>query len=178
MSRDTTVIPFRQPDAIDDSLSELAREGARRMLAQVLIAEADAFVAMWEGLEIAGWPRPRRGRGGRRVSTRCCRFFTCAGCRPATSGRRSPLSWQGRAEPLVGRDHAADGGVAGGLRRLAEARPLGAAIRGRMGGRGLPAGPDGSECRMHARADRRDTRGQEGTRRLPDRGARERAELA
>ncbi len=48
MSRDTTVIAFRQPDAVDDPLTELAREGARRMLAQVLIAEADAFVAMWK----------------------------------------------------------------------------------------------------------------------------------
>jgi hypothetical protein len=45
MSRDTTVLPFRQREAIDDPLSELAREGARRMLAQVLIAEADSFVA-------------------------------------------------------------------------------------------------------------------------------------
>ena len=53
MSRDITVLPFRQREAIDDPLSELAREGARRMLAQVLIAEADCFVAMWEGLEIA-----------------------------------------------------------------------------------------------------------------------------
>ena len=35
MSRDTTVIPFRQPEVIDDPLSEVAREGARRMLAQV-----------------------------------------------------------------------------------------------------------------------------------------------
>ena len=58
MSRDSTVIPFRQPDAIDDPLTELAREGARRMLAQALIAEADAFVSMVEGLEIAGWARP------------------------------------------------------------------------------------------------------------------------
>jgi putative transposase len=33
MSRGTIVIPFRQPEAIDDPLSELAREGARRMLA-------------------------------------------------------------------------------------------------------------------------------------------------
>ena len=48
MSRDTTVIAFRQPDIIDDPLTELAREGARRILAQVLIAEADAFVAMWK----------------------------------------------------------------------------------------------------------------------------------
>jgi putative transposase len=47
MLRDTTVA-FRQPDAIGDPLTELAREGARRMLAQVLVAEADAFVAMWK----------------------------------------------------------------------------------------------------------------------------------
>jgi putative transposase len=52
MSRDTTVIPFRQPEAIDDPLSEFAREGARRMLAQVLIAEADSFVAMWKDLKL------------------------------------------------------------------------------------------------------------------------------
>jgi putative transposase len=52
MSRDTTVIAFRQPDAVDDPLTELAREGARRMLAQVLIAEADAFVAQWKDLQL------------------------------------------------------------------------------------------------------------------------------
>src|SRR6266699_3661282 len=52
MSRDTTVVAFRQPEAIDDPLSELAREGARRILAQVLIAEADAFVAMWQDLKL------------------------------------------------------------------------------------------------------------------------------
>ena len=60
MSRDTSVIAFRQPDAIDDPLTELAREGARRMLAQVLIAEADAFVARWKDLKLAGWSRPHR----------------------------------------------------------------------------------------------------------------------
>ena len=53
MSRDTSVIAFRQPDDIDDPLTELAREGARRMLAQVLIAEADAFVARWKDLKLA-----------------------------------------------------------------------------------------------------------------------------
>ena len=53
MSIDSTVIAFRQPDAIDDPLTELAREGARRMLAQVLIAEADAFVAMWKDVKLA-----------------------------------------------------------------------------------------------------------------------------
>ena len=34
MSNDSTVIPFRQPDTIDDPLTEQAREGARRMLAR------------------------------------------------------------------------------------------------------------------------------------------------
>ena len=52
MSRDGTVIPFRQPEAIDDPLTEVAREGARRILAQVLIAEADAFVAQWKDLKL------------------------------------------------------------------------------------------------------------------------------
>src|SRR3974390_610673 len=52
MSRETTLIPFRQPETIDDPLSEIAREGARRMLAQVLIAEADAFVAQWKDLKL------------------------------------------------------------------------------------------------------------------------------
>ena len=48
MSRDSNVFQFRQPDVIDDPLNELAREGARRILAQALIAEADAFVALWK----------------------------------------------------------------------------------------------------------------------------------
>jgi hypothetical protein len=52
MLRDRTVIPFRQPEAIDDPRSEVAREGARRMLAQVLIAEAGSFVAMWKDLKL------------------------------------------------------------------------------------------------------------------------------
>ena len=137
MSRDTTVIAFRQPDNINDPLTELAREGARRMLAQVLVAEADAFVAMWKDLKLPdGRDRiVRHGHGpdrtiqtgvgpvevrrakvrdrhvGReakirfsssilpkwarrtKVSTHCCRFSTCGGCRPATFRRRSPPSW-------------------------------------------------------------------------------------
>jgi putative transposase len=52
MSRDTTVVRLRQPDAIDDPLTELAREGARRMLATALIAEADGFVALWKDLKL------------------------------------------------------------------------------------------------------------------------------
>src|SRR5579872_1750963 len=69
MSRDTTVIALRQPNTIDDPLTEVAREGARRMLAQVLIAEADAFVAMWKDVKLAdGRDRVvRHGHGPRRA---------------------------------------------------------------------------------------------------------------
>ena len=64
----------------------------------------------------------------------------CA-CRPPGQGRR---------EPVAGRDLAADGGVAGGLRRLAEARPLGTAIRVRVGGRSYLQArmEDNAECML------------------------------
>lgn len=45
MKNDTPILPFRQSGTITDPLTELAREGARRMLAEALKAEADAFVA-------------------------------------------------------------------------------------------------------------------------------------
>jgi putative transposase len=45
MKNDTSILPFRQSETIVDPLTELAREGARRMLAEALKAEADAFVA-------------------------------------------------------------------------------------------------------------------------------------
>ncbi|MET4103506.1 putative transposase [Roseovarius sp. MBR-78] len=45
MIDDTTILPFRQSESVADPLTELAREGARRMLAEALKAEADAFVA-------------------------------------------------------------------------------------------------------------------------------------
>ena len=55
MSRDTTVIRLRQPDAIDDPLSELAREGARRMLGRVLSRRSRRLRRPVEGCEVAGW---------------------------------------------------------------------------------------------------------------------------
>jgi len=45
VNEDTLILPFRQLGKIDDPLTEIAREGARRMLAEMLKAEADAFVA-------------------------------------------------------------------------------------------------------------------------------------
>lgn len=45
MEKTTTVVPFRQAGFIDDPLTDVAREGARRMLAEALRVEVDAFVA-------------------------------------------------------------------------------------------------------------------------------------
>jgi len=42
---DTTITPLHQPGSVEDPLTEIARDGARRMLAAALRAEADAFVA-------------------------------------------------------------------------------------------------------------------------------------
>jgi transposase-like protein len=44
MTEDTSVIRLRQPESIDDPLTEIAREGARRMLASALEAEIGAFL--------------------------------------------------------------------------------------------------------------------------------------
>ena len=47
MKKTTDIIAFRQPESVDDPLTEIARDGARRMLAAALRAEADAFVAQY-----------------------------------------------------------------------------------------------------------------------------------
>jgi hypothetical protein len=45
MAKTTDIIALRQPESVEDPLTEIARDGARRMLAAALRAEADAFVA-------------------------------------------------------------------------------------------------------------------------------------
>jgi transposase-like protein len=53
MKNDTTILPFRQSETVADPLTELAREGARRMLAEALKAEADAFVVSFADEQLA-----------------------------------------------------------------------------------------------------------------------------
>jgi transposase-like protein len=53
MKEDTTILPFRHSDSVDDVLTSLARDGARRMLAEALVAEADAFVARFSDDHLA-----------------------------------------------------------------------------------------------------------------------------
>jgi len=45
MTNDTDIIALRQPESMDDPLTGIARDGARRMLAAALRAEADTFGA-------------------------------------------------------------------------------------------------------------------------------------
>src|SRR3954451_13408616 len=52
MEKTTTVVPFRQVDSVDDPLTEIAREGARRTLAVAMGAEAGAFVAQHCGVAL------------------------------------------------------------------------------------------------------------------------------
>ena len=48
MTDDTTITPLHQPGSILDPLTEIARDGARRMLVAALRAEAASFVAQFE----------------------------------------------------------------------------------------------------------------------------------
>lgn len=57
------IIPFHQPGSILDPLTEIAREGARRMLMAALKAEADSFVARF-GEELLPDGRQRVVRHG------------------------------------------------------------------------------------------------------------------
>jgi putative transposase len=53
MSSHSTVVPLRQPDEIEDPLTTLLRSGARRLLAQAIEAEADAFLARFADHKLA-----------------------------------------------------------------------------------------------------------------------------
>ena len=46
MKTDSTVLAFQHPDEIDDPLTYVLRDGARRLLAQAIEAEAGAFLAV------------------------------------------------------------------------------------------------------------------------------------
>jgi transposase-like protein len=53
MSTDTTLVALRQPDDIDDPLTAILRSGARRLLAQAVEAEVEAFLADHAHLKLA-----------------------------------------------------------------------------------------------------------------------------
>jgi transposase-like protein len=53
MTSSSSVVPLRQPDEIDDPLTAVLRSGARRLLAQAVEAEAEAFLAAMKPLRLA-----------------------------------------------------------------------------------------------------------------------------
>ena len=58
MRSDSTVVSLCQPDAVEDPLTAALRSGARRLLAQAVEAEAEAFLAAMNGLAAARRARP------------------------------------------------------------------------------------------------------------------------
>src|SRR4051794_24105138 len=52
MTSDTTVVALHQPDAVEDPLTAVLRSGARRLLAQAVEAEAEAFLAEMRRLRL------------------------------------------------------------------------------------------------------------------------------
>jgi len=52
MNTDTKVVRLRQPDEIDDPLTDVLRAGARRLLAQAIELEANAFLADMRNLKL------------------------------------------------------------------------------------------------------------------------------
>jgi len=69
MMSDSTVVPLRQPDAVDDPLTAILRSGARRLLAEAVEAEAEAFLAEMRTARLAdGRERlVRHGHGPERL---------------------------------------------------------------------------------------------------------------
>src|SRR5438132_4433698 len=69
MNENSNVVPLRQPDEIDDPLTNILRTGARQLLAQAVEMEAEAFLAGIKDLKLAdGRDRlVRHGHGPRRT---------------------------------------------------------------------------------------------------------------
>ena len=53
MKTDNTVVSFQHPEIVDDPLTSVLREGARRLLTQAVEAEAEAFLAAMEDERLA-----------------------------------------------------------------------------------------------------------------------------
>ena len=52
MNETTNIVRLRQPDTIDDPLTEVLRAGARKLLAQAIEIEAETFLASWRDLKL------------------------------------------------------------------------------------------------------------------------------
>ena len=53
MNENINIVPLRQPDEIDDPLTNILRSGARQLLAQAVENEAAAFLDAMKDLKLA-----------------------------------------------------------------------------------------------------------------------------
>ena len=60
MNENSNIVSLRQPDEIDDPLTNILRSGARQLLAQAVEMEAEAFSCRDEWLEASRRSRPPR----------------------------------------------------------------------------------------------------------------------
>ena len=69
MTSSSSAVSLRQPDGIDDPSTAVLRSGARRLLAQAIEAEAEAFLASMKGVPVPdGHERlVRHGHGPERL---------------------------------------------------------------------------------------------------------------
>ena len=173
---DNTVVPLGHPDTIEDPLTAVLRSGARRLLAQAVEAEAEAFLAEMKGVRLPdGRERlVRHGHGPERlvqtgigpVPVRRAklrdrgagegggeRIRFASAILPAGRGGRG--AWMPAADPLPAR--GLDGRLRGGARGAAgqgRAEPVAVGHRplaGRVGGgpRALAAArPVGAALRL------------------------------
>jgi hypothetical protein len=58
MNETTNVVRFRQPDAIDDPLTDILRAGAHRLLAQAIEIEAEVAIDDDSGGPMQPFSRP------------------------------------------------------------------------------------------------------------------------
>jgi hypothetical protein len=52
MKENSSIVRFRQPDEIDDSLTSILRSGARQLLTQAVEMEAEVFLAAMKDLKL------------------------------------------------------------------------------------------------------------------------------
>ena len=93
MTNDSTVVALRQPDDVDDPLTAVLRSGARRLLAQAIEAEAEAFLAGMKGMRLPDG----RERVVRHGLASAGRFLWLTWPKPRSTGRRGPSSRPNRA---------------------------------------------------------------------------------
>jgi putative transposase len=86
VNENSTVIRFPQPEVVDDPLTAVLRSGARRLLAQAIEAEADAFLAEMADRRLAdGRARfVRHGHGPERTIQTGIGPSRCGGPRSVT----------------------------------------------------------------------------------------------